>query len=265
MTKAKFHASRLYGVVMIVIISLFLGVAVVEFSFKNRLPKNPLNSTQIWDHRGLVQADEIQENTIESYQNALHAGASGIEMDIFYDDEVEGFVVSHDKPYQLQSDSSWLSLDQVFSIFGDSIYYWLDLKNLNSNNLKKVITRLEYLQDRYAIRDMVYVESGNSWSAYRMSKSQNINTILWIQYSSHKPIISWVKKLYYKFLIATGNFSAISRGYKYADEDFQSAFASFPCFIFHIYSLSELEETAEWVPKGSVLLVDSPYYRNSLP
>ncbi len=214
----------------------------------------------VWDHRGLQLDSTESENSLLSYDHAIAEGAKGIEMDIFYDDSLADFVISHDRPYQLQADSSVMMLSQVMAQYGQSIYYWLDLKNLSLQNRNAVAQRMQHLLDSLSLAEQVYIESGESRAAYLLTRHSSLNLILWIQYNSKKSIVASLKKLYYKMLIGMGDFSAVSRGYRYADEDFRAAFGDFPCYIFHIYSRAELDSTAAWVPGSSVLLVDSPFY-----
>ncbi len=265
MTKDKKSNSFLIKVGVVLASTFILFILIVQIAFKYKKGKSPLPHTMIWDHRGLQAVNDSTENTLISYDRALSLGAEGIEMDIFFDDSLSTFVVSHDKPYQLQRDSSILILEDVFEKYGRDIYYWLDLKNLKNSNLKKVESLLVDLLKKHSLSDKVYTESSNTWAAHKLSKNSQLNIVLWIQYSSKKTLISWIKKLYYKTLISLSDFSGVSRGYVFADMDFRDAFSSFPCFIFHIYTEEQLRDTYSWIPNGSVLLVDNPSFYKIVP
>ena len=75
------------------ILILFLVALVIIILLINKLiePKSSqklLNKFQglekIWSHRGL-SSTQIKENTIESIQNAIENGFSGVEIDIFFE------------------------------------------------------------------------------------------------------------------------------------------------------------------------------------
>ena len=55
------------------------------------------NCNKIWASRGLY-TEHKDQNSITSMRRAFDAGASGAEVDFYYDVKMNKFIVSHDKP-----------------------------------------------------------------------------------------------------------------------------------------------------------------------
>jgi glycerophosphoryl diester phosphodiesterase len=85
---------------------------------------------KIFAHRGYVQ-NNIKENSIASLKNAVKNNFKAIEFDIWLDDGE--LYLSHDKP-PLASKNN-LARFRDYLIYENKLYYWLDFKNLDENNV----------------------------------------------------------------------------------------------------------------------------------
>lgn len=83
----------------------------------------------IFAHRGLVTKNSPQ-NSIASLEEAHKAGFLGIEFDLwFVDGEI---LIKHDHP---EKNEKLPSLREYFR-FKNDLFYWLDFKNLNKDNVE---------------------------------------------------------------------------------------------------------------------------------
>jgi glycerophosphoryl diester phosphodiesterase len=93
---------------------------------------------QIIGHRGF--AGKYADNTLESFQKAIDAGATMIELDVQLTTNYK-LAVAHDQITSSSSDQ--LMLPDVFSEFGDSINYYVELKTFE-NDVPDTKTRLTF-------------------------------------------------------------------------------------------------------------------------
>ncbi len=125
----------------------------------NSIEEFPTFTSKIWVHRvnSIERLKEVQDKF------------KGIELDIVF--ENGEFDVRHPPATSIQ-----LSLDKYFSKVKNvqQHYFWLDLKNLNEQNLNKVINRLNKLTDKYGIKKNLIVES----TAYQLLPKLNQNNFL---------------------------------------------------------------------------------------
>jgi len=149
-----------------------------------------------WSHRGV--SINCSENTICSIQEALNQNYSGVEIDVwFYNQDL---IVRHDR-----NSSAILTLNEVFEKFPNS-KFWIDLKNLNSNNVD-AITEL-FLKLKLKNSNFI-IESKN---AYVLSKlyQKGFKCCLWLSPSKSVFSKSFLKEIYNKYLITCYKFNAIS-------------------------------------------------------
>jgi glycerophosphoryl diester phosphodiesterase len=122
---------------------------------------------------------DFEENSIESLSNAFQKGASGVELDVFYDQTLGKFVVSHDEPSDTKNGET-LYLDTVFSSMGSRGFLGIDFKNLTASNTAASGTRLLELFEIYNIGQKVFVEGGDPTTLRRFASSR-IKTVLPLQ------------------------------------------------------------------------------------
>jgi hypothetical protein len=219
----------------IIYILLFFAFASIgiDVVFKLKTTKH-VPPTGVWAHRGL-HIDHPQ-NTLEAFSAAMKSGFEGVELDVFFNEDLNQFIVSHDVPLSNHLDT-FLTLEEVFASFEDSLYYWLDLKNLNTKNYPAVKENLERLSSKYPIKENLYIESANAIPLGKLAKA-GFNTLYWVQYSREQP------KRFLKLKLIKINFilfpySGVSCQHDYCTNDFIKLFNTKNLFIFTINSQEE--------------------------
>jgi hypothetical protein len=95
---------------------------------------------------------------------------SGVEIDVVFQGGSNTFDVNHPP-----AESINLSLDEYLSAASEvsgSLQLWLDLKNLNDENREQVLSRLEYLVEKYGLGDrFMVVESRNHMSLRHLAQN----------------------------------------------------------------------------------------------
>jgi len=135
-------------------------------TFTKALYNNPQN--KLWAHQ--MNSPDTALKRIQEF--------NGIELDVIFETELNKFNVRHD----IEAASSDIYLDAYFKILEKSdmqIYYWLDFKNLESNNLQPAIDRLLFLLKESNLKDRVIVESFNATELIEINKN-GIYTSFWI-------------------------------------------------------------------------------------
>lgn len=102
---------------------------------------------KLWAHRML---DPLKDNQIlDEFK--------GFEVDVFFNKNNNHFEVKHHI-----SDSDYL-LENYFSDFEniDNKYFWIDFKNLDSDNFISSKVVLDYLCNKYKVKDRIIIESKN--------------------------------------------------------------------------------------------------------
>lgn len=243
---------------MIVAAALLLVYALVIERLFNKTKTTTLYSTQYWSHRGFNSA-ALPENSIAAFEYVKQMGATGIETDVFWQEQQQRFVVSHDAP--LKEADSLLTLDQLLARFKDSVSYWIDFKNLTAANRKNAAYALERLAQQYGLEQKLFVESGNG-TVLRKLSSNMFKKLYWIQYNRSVPL-KWFKLLYIKTLIVCSSFDGYTTGYSLYDEDFKKQFHGLPLYLFDAPATTIREETKE--PSFiKVFLADADFFTKPL-
>lgn len=155
--------------------------------------------TKQWAHRANNSADA----------NVYLKEFPGIELDVFYDDLEGGFYVKHDEDGQNTE-----TLEEYFSKINkvSSFYYWLDLKNLGFKNEGVINKRLQYLTDKYNIRDKLIIESSRS-NVLGLLGDDGFYVSLWIPsfvYNSGDSLNNYEKVKDIRRVLSKHRFNAIS-------------------------------------------------------
>ncbi|WP_045389638.1 glycerophosphodiester phosphodiesterase family protein [Vibrio rotiferianus] len=211
--------------------------------------------TEVWAHRGLTTRAE--ENTIPALNEALKAGAKGIEIDVFYDVAQQRFLVKHDpEPKEIE-----LTLEWVFVTFGGSTQYWLDFKNLSQLDLDERNSALDHLvslADPNISRRQIVIESVNE-HALSAFTTQGFNTSYWLNLNDD--ISDW---RYFIYAVKThikywlGWFTAVSTDINYYTDRFRIAFSDIPTLLFTVNQPMAIREIEH--PNIKVVLTDIPIY-----
>ena len=78
----------------------------------------------------------------------------GVELDIFYDQNKNLFIVKHNEK------DSGITLNQYFSSCKNlTLKFWIDFKNLNKDNVNSSVNLLNTLSDKYNLKSEMIIES----------------------------------------------------------------------------------------------------------
>ena len=123
-------------------------------------PKNKL-----WAHR---------VNTAEE-ANIFLKQFAGIETDVFFINDQNGFQTGHDAPSGISLESFFDSIVNV-----RQYYYWIDFKNLSNENVQSSLSEIKRLIEVYQLEGRIIIESSNP-DLLAFFKCDNIFTSYWIQ------------------------------------------------------------------------------------
>ena len=103
--------------------------------------------SKVWAHR--VDRLERYEYLMRSFQ--------GFEVDVVFDADKNYFDVGHPPVASIN-----LSFEKYLQVSGSgNKFFWLDLKNLNNENMSAVTACLKKLDDIYKIKQRIIIESNN--------------------------------------------------------------------------------------------------------
>ena len=242
-----------FALIAAVLLVIYAGV--IEWLFANK-KSNQVYNSEYWSHRGFNNR-ALPENSIAAFEYVIRNGVTGIETDVYWQEQQQCFIVTHDAP--LNTKDSVLKLEELLARFKDSVSYWIDFKNLTYANQQQAELALLKMAQQYNLGQKLFVESGNGW-ALRKFKKGAVQTLYWIQYNRSFPA-KWFKLLYIKTLIACSNFDGFTTGYSMYDEDFKQRFNGLPLYLFDAPATIIKKETQ--TPSSiKVFLVDADYYLN---
>ena len=104
------------------------------------------NSDKLWVHRAL-DFNEVNEK----YNNF-----NGVEVDVFFETSKGIFDVRHHGKYKAKSLFEYLE-----NINNKEMFFWIDLKNLDRNNVKNVLNRLNVISEKTIGKNQLIIESKN--------------------------------------------------------------------------------------------------------
>lgn len=238
----------------VIFLFLFFGVS-VEYKFYKKQFSNPIaNKPQLWSHRGVGEL--CPENSICAFEQAIAKGAQGMEVDVFFKSDITSFIVTHDPP---QPSTTYPELEDYFKRFRDSTFYWIDLKNITTDNATAIAETMSQLSKKYKLEDKLFIESSNAALLYKLSEKK-IKTLYWLQFNRSNTFIQKAKLLLIKYLLVKYDFSGVSTSAFFFDDEFKKAFPKLPVFIFHPKDSTEINLLRR-DPNVNVILTDS-YFRN---
>jgi hypothetical protein len=246
-----------FALMAAVLLAIYAGV--IEWLFANKKSRQ-VYTTEYWSHRGFNKL-ALPENSIAAFEHVIRNGVTGIETDVYWQEQQQCFIVTHDVP--VNKKDSVLKLEELLARFKDSVSYWIDFKNLTNANQEQAEEALLQMAQQYNLRQRLFVESGNGW-ALRKFKKGAVQTLYWVQYNRSFPA-KWLKLLYIKTLIACSNFNGFTTGYSMYDDDFRERFSGLPLYLFDAPATIIKKETQ--TPSSiKVFLVDADYFLNpSIP
>lgn len=214
---------------------------------------------KVWAHRGYHK--EHAQNSIEACKTAFSLGAKGVEIDIFYDEGMQTFIVSHDKPYNLKK-GRLLTLDNLLEKVAPDGYFWLDFKELSRvKNIEAVARQLHLILKRHNLVERAFVESKNGYLLSKFSK-HGIFTCLWLTFNKENThLVKYlIKETIRRAIIATGRFNAISMPYTYYTESIKANYSQFPL---HLFTANDSDIIDDLIsdPKVHVILTDKNFFK----
>lgn len=212
---------------------------------KKDFPKIYKSCNKIWSSRG-VYSEKSEQNSIGSFQKAFDLGASGVEVDFYYDVDMDKFIVSHSKPKKMENgslkyslkDGKLLTLEEVFDKVGEGKYFWLDYKNLDrisSEQTLKAIKRLNQISKLHNVKDRLYIEGSNpiKLSSYTQA---GFFTILGIHPLPLSHFFRGASVDLYKIAYGFFDISAVAMPYGTIEESIytKETLGDIPVFLFHV-------------------------------
>ena len=178
-------------------------------------------------------------------------GFQGVEIDVYFDGEKSEFIVSHDLPYKKQKNGKLLNLKAVFEKF-ENLKFWLDLKNLNSSNQKKIIQRLNQLNQQFKIKGRILIESQNG-RILRHLALEGYHSVFWILVNQKRKRY-WLNELERRLLILMTPFAGVSMDYKQLMGPIGEMYRHLPIFTFTVNEKEDFEKWKAYQPR--VVLTD---------
>ena len=135
------------------------------------------NDNYIWwqkiNTQFLIDSDQSSRlfphrvNSIGKLKDIWNDGFRSFEVDVMFSDYANNFQVGHN-----QGDMGGNLENLLSSVkFNEIKRVWLDLKNLDDNNYKNIIKRLEYLDSKLDIKEKLIIESGTTYPFFKELKS----------------------------------------------------------------------------------------------
>ena len=240
--KKKFVWTAL--VVSTIVISYLITVAYVDNQLSKRKYVNIIGDCyKVWSTRGLVTNIENRlndANSIEAIALAFSRGAIGVEVDVYFDLEMNRFIVSHDRPYNLKN-GELLTLEKLFSVIQQKNYIWLDFKKLtrlDKPGVKQAVKRLKDIMPNIDMRKRIYIESEHP-SNLSYFHEEGFQTILDTQPLPLSYIGTEFVHNIYKIVFYFGDFSVMGINYGEVDNPIYNAISekvlkNVPMFIYHV-------------------------------
>ena len=223
---------------------------------------------KVWAARGLVvEGPDITEggtqNSIESISLAFDEGASGTEVDVYFDTERGEFIVSHDYPYLLKN-GEILTLEKLFAAIGGRGYFWIDfkkLRHLDDAQLSRSVAELTRISSKGSMKSRIYVEGEAPFSlaAYRDAGFKTIFDTHPEEQSS--PFSAFMLNVY-KSVYYFGDYSVMGINYGRIDDPIygdraRQLLAGIPVFVYHVDDDAETLENLAKTNTVRVILVEN--------
>ncbi len=233
-------------IILFVIVLFNLFAYLAQKNIENKDFQNIYNScNKIWSSRGVYNT-KSEQNSLKSFRKAFDLGANGIEVDFYYDVEMDRFIVSHSKPKRLENgtlqyslkDGKLLTLEEVFNKVGEDKYFWLDYKNLDrisSEQTLKAISRLKHISKIHNIKNRLYIEGSNPIKLSSYTKA-GFFTILGIHPLPLSHFFRAASVDLYKIAYGFFDISAIAMPYGTIVDSIytKKTFDNIPVFLFHV-------------------------------
>lgn len=218
---------------------------------------------KVWSARGLY-GEGVDENSIRSIRHAFEEGAMGVEVDVFFDAELEDYIVSHNEnPYQLK-DGRILPLAELFEAVGEGHYFWLDfkkLRRLDRDQLQKAIARLNEITRVHGLKPRVYVEGENPTNLVHFRRA-GFKTIFDTHPAPDDSVLSGFMIAVYKMFFYFGRHTVMGMEYGAIDRPVygprtRHRLGALPVFLYHVPVNEELVRELLALPAVRAFIVGS--------
>lgn len=200
-----------YGVFLFIIglTVLIVGMLFLNYCFKNKALTSFVdytNQQKIWVHKGFLKSGESYSNN--RLIEILERGYEGVEIDVFYSESLDKFIVSHDFPIQ-----DTIFLEEYLTSTENKLKYWFDLKNLKTADVELVSKAFHNINKKFNLNNQFIIESKEASKLGELS-NEGFYTCFWIATPAKS---DWFKYSYFsiknKLSICYYDYSAISMPY----------------------------------------------------
>ena len=241
---AAFSRGAFYFLILLVI-----GYFCLKFYVNHQLNKRSYveaynNCNKIWATRGLVENSTFNNakdgNTIKSLQHGFASGAVGSEVDLFFDPEMQKFIISHDFPYN-KKNGELLTLETLLNNLSGDNYLWLDfkkLRKLDNESVNNAVTRLQIISKKNHWKDRIFIEGADPVNLGKF-RDGGFKTLFDVHpLPDSEPFTTFVLTIY-KAAFYFGDFTVMSMKNGELDNpvygsDAKKELGNIPMFIYHI-------------------------------
>lgn len=138
------------------LLSLFIGSCQLNPGI-DRIEQQSRNIKELFE---LDQGDRVyphRVNNVGKLEDIWEDDYRSFEIDVLYVDEQDCLLVGHDKEHM--SDLCLIDFFTHIPDKGELKMVWLDVKNLKTNNLKKMLVRLEKIEKKWGYKDEFIFET----------------------------------------------------------------------------------------------------------
>ncbi len=260
----------IFTLILLLTIVYHATLIYVEAHIDQKDHSNVYNAKHItWSARGIYDSYATQ-NSLESFQKAFEAGYVGAEVDCFYDEFLDKFIVSHDRypnkegkgyTYNLKN-GKLLTLKELFETLGKDHYFWVDYKNLDRLDKAtslKAIQRLDAITKVHHIKERIYLE-GSTPNHLQYYADAGYKTLFAFGPLPQSHLFSSISSNFYKIGYYFYDMSAIAIQYGKIDDPkygktAQENLKGIPTFLFHVPNETQLLQELATNPDVRVLLV----------
>ncbi|MBT05834.1 MAG: hypothetical protein CMM32_02835 [Rhodospirillaceae bacterium] len=181
---------------LLIALSFFVASLIIHFKpiSLDTSENSYFSQTRVWAHQG-GSAKEFLPNSPEAVAAAFRSGFDGVELDIYFDRELDTIILSHDKPYVKQN-GALVTLNEISP--PSNGWFWLDLKNLSELKSKDIRRFAELLSqlgfaertlvESTAMRQLIYLDIQGVQTIYWMSAGPTrtplyyivVKALLWV-------------------------------------------------------------------------------------
>ena len=226
--------------VLAIIAGGYILILYVNFRLSNKDYSEAYDDARkIWTARG-IYGEGVEENSIESIRHAFDEGAMGVEVDVYYDVEMNDYIVSHDRPYLLVK-GRLLTLKELFDALGEGHYFWLDFKKLRfltHQQALQAVQRLKAISENNGVQERIYVE-GETPINLALFRKAALHTIFDTHPTTDNNLLTPFAIAVYKIFFYFGKHTVMGMEYGSLDKPVygnktRNRLGKLPVFLYHV-------------------------------